>query len=241
MSIKRSAAAVLGLILAGTLPGRADDKPRASSAQPQAQSVNPNLGAAGKLLPAVEIAMPNFAMVPGETKAVSATMTSAGKPVPNEKIEFFVSGKAIGHATTDGSGKASFDFKLPNTAQGSYEMVAKFGGDKSYRAGEAKSKLAVFTAMTETKIEFTTVANEGGSSPALPIFILHVTRKSDGARLDTHVDVKVNGAVFHSPVGGSPKTESPNVFPGSHGPWKVEAQYNGDAYTQPSADTKTHP
>lgn len=231
----------LGLALAGSLTARADDKTRPGAAPPQVQAVNPNVAAAGKLLPAVHIAMPNFAMVPGETRQVHATMTSAGKAVPNERIDFFVSGKAIGHATTDGSGKAGFDFKLPNTAQGSYEMLAKFGGDTSYRAGEAKSKLAVFLAMTETKIEFTTVANEGGHAPALPIFILHVTRKSDGAKLDVRLDVKVNGAVFKAPTGENPKTGSPNVFPGSRGPWKVEAQYNGDAYTQASADTKTHP
>ena len=119
-------------------------------------------------------------------------------------------------------------------------MLAKFAGDKSYAAGQAKSKLAVFLAMTETKIEFTTVPNENGTTPALPIFILHVTRKSDGQKLAVRLDVKVNGNVYHDPTGQNPKTESPNTFPGKR-PWKVEAQFNGDGYDQPSADTKTQP
>jgi hypothetical protein len=67
-----------------------------------------------------------------------------------------------------------------------------------------------------------------------------VIRKSDGQKLDVRLDVKVNGAVYHAPTGQNPKTGSPNVFPGSHGPWKVDAQYNGDAYTQASSATATH-
>ncbi|MCM3877249.1 MAG: Ig-like domain-containing protein [Thermoanaerobaculia bacterium] len=234
MSMCRPAAAVL---MAVALTAGADDsKPRPSS---NALTIS-QAGNLPKLLPAVQITMPNFGMVPGETRAIHATMKSGENPVPGKKLWFFVSGNQIGSDVTDGTGKATFNWKLPNMAQGNYDVTVKFTGDATHRAGEAASKLLVVKGITETKVEFTTVANEGGSSPALLIFIIHVTRKSDGQKiLDQRVDVKVNGAVYHNATGQSPKTESPNVPPAAR-PLKVDAQYNGDAYSQASFGTATH-
>ena len=235
MSICRPAAAVL---LALALTASADSKPKPATSPASVSEVGPNTI---KLLPAVQITMPNFAMVPGETRAIHATMKSGDSPLSGKKIRFFVSGNPIGSDNTDGTGKATFNWKLGNMAEGSYDVLAKFDGDTAHRGGEAKSKLLVIKGMTETQVEFTTVSNEGGSSPALPIYIFHVIRKSDGKKLDLHVDVKVNGAVHHAPDGTIPKTESANVFPSGHGPWKIDAQFNGDAFNQASFGTATHP
>jgi Bacterial Ig-like domain (group 3) len=236
MTIHRTAAAVL---LALAFTAGADSQPKTNTGATALTASQANLP---KALPAVQLTMPNFAMVPGETRAIHATMKSGDDAVAGKKIWFFVTGKQIGSATTDGAGKASFDFKLPNTAGGTYEVHAKFTGDSTHRAADVKSSLLVAPSLTETKVEFTTVGNEGGSSPALLIFITHVTRKSDGQKLAVRTSVKVNGAVYHNAVGEDPKTESPNVLPSSgHAPWSVAAQYTGDAYTQASSDTKTHP
>lgn len=232
MTISRPAAAVL---IAVALTASADTQPKAkSSALTASQTAN-----LPKILAAVQITMPNFGMVPGETRAIHATLKSGDTPLAGRKIWFFLSGNQIGSDTTDGTGKATFAWKCPNMAQGNYDVLAKFTGDATHRSGEAKSKLLVVKALTETKVEFTTVANEGGSSPPLLIFIVNVTRKSDGQKLDATVDVKVNGAVYHNATGQSPKTGSPNIPPGNR-PWKVDAQYNGDAYSQASFGTKTH-
>lgn len=235
MSMCRPAAAVL---MAVALTASADDvKPKLSSNAVTLSQAGSNVP---KMLAIVQITMPNFGMVPGETRAIHATLKSGDTALAGKKLWFFLSGNQIGSDVTDGTGKATFDWKLPNMAQGSYDVTVKFTGDATHRSGEAKSKLLVVKGITKTEVEFTTVANEGGSSPALLIFIIHVKRASDGQKiLDQTLDVKVNGAVFHNSSGLSPKTESTNVPPASR-PLQVDAQYNGDAYSLPSSGSARH-
>lgn len=234
MSLYRATAAVL---IAMALTANADSTPKVAAAP----AVTASQANVPTMLPAVQITMPNFGMVPGETRAIHATMKSGENAVSGKKIKFSVSGAQIGSDNTDASGNATFNWKLPNKPEGSYDVLAKFDGDSTHRGGQTTSKLLVIKGMTETQVEFTTVSNEGGSSPALPIFIFHVIRKSDGQKLATKVDAKLNGAVYHAADGTVPNTESAQVFPSGHGPWKIEAQFNGDAYNQASYGTKTHP
>ncbi len=74
-----------------------------------------------------------------KTKKVTATFKSAkGKAIKNKKITFKIKGKTY-TAKTNSKGVATINVKL--TKKGTYTVVAKFAGDKTYKSVSKNGKL----------------------------------------------------------------------------------------------------
>jgi Carboxypeptidase regulatory-like domain len=85
----------------------------------------------------------------GGTATLSATLTSAGNPVPGESISFSLNGSSVGSATTDGTGTATLkNASLVSIGAGSYPtgVTASFAGDSSFNASSGTAALTVTPA-----------------------------------------------------------------------------------------------
>jgi carboxypeptidase family protein len=125
----------------------------------------------------------------GGTTTLSATLTSAGNPVPNETVHFSLNGSSVGGAITNGSGVATLaNVSLAGVGAGSHATAvsASFPGDGSFGPSSGSSSLTVSPADQAISVtthaplaavfngQFTVAATGGGSGNA-------VTFSSSGA------------------------------------------------------------
>jgi len=226
------------LVLAAALPAAASDRAGSTSAPAPtpAAGISSRPGAM-QLAPVVTV--PNKFATPGEKIKLEADVKQDGAALAGLKLTFSVEGKNAGDATTDASGKAFLDWKVPGDfVQKHYDVKA------TAPHASAKGDLSIFkckTVMTVGNFTWGTYKGEPGSPSGSYTFML--TRISDGNALvnpPVPVDVTVNGTPYNP---GNIKSDAALMplpdLPAGQKTWKVRVSFAGNASYLASSDEKT--
>jgi hypothetical protein len=174
--------------------------------------------------------------VVGANVTLEATLTRDGAPVPGRALSFTIKGHGAninaGSATTDASGKARLQIKVPELAQESYELTALSIAGQQGSAVSGKAGMGVFKADVKLSIA------EGKPKPGAKgkpkgdmnarLLRFSMNRLGDGAEVDRKVKVLLDGKPFEEArSNGSIKLpELPDVM--AVGNWNVEVIFEGD-------------
>jgi hypothetical protein len=176
----------------------------------------------------------NVAAVPGEKKKFTATLTGLPKP-ETQAVAFQIPAAGLQRSVPlDTQGKATFEFVLPEIAQGSYPIEAKW--DSGWEVVKASGKLTMIKAPTKVDLELTygTYKNEGGAYGSM---MASVKRVHDGELLKKKVTLTVNGDSRTLPP--SDHFAAPLGQPDASGKWVVKVQFEGDPAYAASVAEKT--
>jgi hypothetical protein len=165
---------------------------------------------------------------PGDTKTLTATLTNAtSTPLPGQVMTFKLAGNAVGTATTDASGAASYAYHIPtNLPEGIYPTAVDFAGNADHLAGTTAGKLTV--TKSTVKLTVTSVSGHPGASVVLTAKLLdYLSAPLSGATLT----FSVNGV-----AAGSAVTDSAGVAHRSYaipaatplGTYLIGAAFAGD-------------
>jgi hypothetical protein len=229
------------IVLAASLPALASDRPGGPASAPAGPT--PAAGSASSRAGGIQVApivtLPNRFGTPGEKIKLEADVQQGGSALSGFALGFWVDGEGAGHATTDASGKATLDYKIPGTfVQKHYEVKA------TAPHVEGKGDLSIFksaTKMTVGNFSWGTYKGEPGSPSGTYTFTL--TRTSDGNAIGdppVPVSVFVNGAPYNP---GNIKSDAVLMplppLPAGQKTWKVKVAFAGNASYLASSDEKT--
>jgi hypothetical protein len=222
------------VILAAALPALAAERPAGASG-----SVSNRPGTT-QVAPVVTL--PNRGATPGEKIKLEADVKQGGSALPGFKLTFSVDGKKAGDATTDASGKATLDYKVPgNFVQKHYEVKA------TAPHVEGKGDLSVFKSATKMKVDnFSWSTYKGEAGPPSGTYTFLLTRTSDGnAIVDPPVEVQVfvNGDAYGYHIMSDAALMPLPDLPAGKKTWVVEVKFGGnDSYLATSGkNTFTKP
>lgn len=191
----------------------------------------------------------NAAAVPGETRTLEATLTSAGKAVAGKSVRFRIEGKDgttvpgggidAGAAVTGEDGKAKVAFAVPELAQGAYRLKAIFAGDDKAMGANDDANFGVIKGITKLELGdliWGTYKNEPGSPTGT--VMVRLSRQSDGKALAKPVSVTVNGKTWS--IGGPGSLIMMLPLPTNATAWTVKAQFEGDDANQASSAERSY-
>jgi hypothetical protein len=226
------------LVLAAALPAAASERAGSTSAPtPTPAAGIPSRPGAMQLAPVATL--PNRFGTPGEKIKLEADVKQDGAPLAGLKFTFSVDGKNAGDATSDASGKALLDWKVPdNFVQKHYEVKA------TAPHVSAKGDLSIFKSATKmTVANFTWGTYKGEAGPPSGTYTFMLTRTSDGNAIvnpPVPVDVTVNGAPYNP---GNIKSDAAIMplpdLPAGQKTWKVKVAFSGNASYLASSDEQT--
>lgn len=191
----------------------------------------------------------NAAAVPGETRTLEATLTTAGKPVAGKTVRFRIEGKdgtsvpggaiEAGSAVTGEDGKAKLAFAVPELAQGAYRLKAIFAGDTQAMSSNDDANFGLIKGITKLELGdliWGTYKNEPGSPTGT--VMVRLSRASDGKALAKPVSVTVNGKTWT--IGGPGSLIMMLPLPTNATSWTVKAQFEGDDANQASSAERSY-
>ncbi len=225
------------LVLAAALPAAASDRAGSTSAPtPTPAAGIPNRPHAMELAPVATL--PNRFATPGEKIKLEADVKQDGAPLAGLKFAFTVDGANAGDATSDASGKALLDWKVPdNFVQKHYEVKA------TAPHVSAKGDLSVFKCKTVMKLQNFTYGTYKDEPGAFGVYSFLLTRISDGNVLmhpPVPVDVVVNGVPYNP---GNIKSDATQLalpeLPKGQKTWTVKVSFAGNDSYLASSDQAT--
>jgi hypothetical protein len=242
MSIKH-VAALLACLTVTSLAGASAAAPTDPTPGP---TVSPGSGPKVKLM--TTLTAKNVAAVPGEKKTFEAVLTNKqGAGVWGKTISFFITGKNgssvpggsihIGHALSDGAGKATLQYALPELAQANYTIKAVFAGDDATFGASDDANLLMVKGIVNVDfgdLSWGTYKNEPGSPYGTIGFSLR--RTSDGKAIDRPVTITVNGHSWQL----SGQVYHAIALPQNATTWTVKVQFDGDAVYAAGGGQKTY-
>jgi hypothetical protein len=218
---------------------RAADPPKTA---PSAQRSPIPVAAAAKIVRGATFTVPNVAGVPGEKvllKAVLREDSPGNPPLVGKTPSFKVSGNGMAPvdpkaSETDAQGQTTASLKIPDVAQGSYDVQAAWKGDAEHKPAVGSGKLTVIKAPTKIDMDFVygTYKNEPGKYAS---FSAKVVRAHDGQILKKPITLTVNGSTRVMPASEYHNTALPDA-----NTWVVKVQFEGDAAYAASAAEKTY-
>ncbi len=178
----------------------------------------------------------NVAAVPGEKKKFTATLTGLPKP-ETQAVAFQIPAAGLQKSVPlDAQGKATFEFVLPEIAQGSYPIEAKW--DSGWEVVKASGKLTMIKAPTKVELELIYSNSPGGPHGSVGASMMaSVKRVHDGELLKKKVTLTVNGDSRTLPP--SDHFAAPLGQPDASGKWLVKVQFEGDPAYAASVAEKT--
>src|SRR6266849_4415907 len=167
----------------------------------------------------------------------SATLVDpdGSAPISGKTLTFTLGAGDTCSATTDGSGNAACSI-TPTQAAGSYALVASFAGDTDYLASSDTPTFTIKKEETTTTYAGPTVILQGSSGVTLKAQLLEdgtTAPLPSGQTITLSLGAQsCTGTTDASGIAGCTL-----IFNGSVGPQPLKADFAGDAYYLPSADT----
>jgi len=174
----------------------------------------------------------------GAVKPIKALLkqSSSGQPAPGNTLSFEVGGASIGTAVTDSKGRASVDYKVPDSLV-SKKIVVKFAGRAPYDPSSGVGNLVMVKAASAMTADGGTA--EPGRTTVVSGQLVRTTdqRWLQGREIFLELDGKVvhRGATSDSGVFSHQYTVPSNASK----PIPVVLRFGGDALYLPSSATST--
>jgi len=167
----------------------------------------------------------------------SATLVDpdGSAPIAGKTLTFTLGAGDTCSAATDGSGNAACSI-TPTQAAGSYPLVASFAGDIDYLASSDTRTFTIKKEETTTTYIGPTVILQGSSGVTLKAQVLE-----DGTTaplpFGQTITLSLGAQSCTGTTDASGIASCTLIFNGSVGPQPLKADFAGDAYYLPSADT----
>ena len=165
-------------------------------------------------------------------------------PVPGRAVAFTLGATDTCSDNTDGLGVAECSV-APNQVPGSYTMTAAFAGDAYYEPSSDADSFTITKEETVTTYNGPTVILQGASGVTLAARLLEggpADTDGDGSTAPTvpsgqTVTLRLGSQSCSDTVDASGSASCTLTFTGALGSQPLEAEFGGDAYYLPSADT----